>query len=133
MGNGDGPRYSFHQSFVCLLDVTQVGDVEQDVLHEAGWARVCVSGRQHHILLSVHPWVDRLQLVQNAKLQKKYILDCPDQNLLYLDKLSHHGRVAGDKNHPGFSVDILNYEGSSKVACVDSCVLVKRLQNLWWS
>ena len=68
MGNGDGPRYSFYQSFVCLLDVTQVGDVEQDVLHESGWARVCVSGRQHHILLSVHPWVDRLQLVQNAKL-----------------------------------------------------------------
>merc|ERR1712172_242364 len=43
VGNGDGPCYPFYQALVGLLDIAKVGDVEEGVLHEAGWAGVCVA------------------------------------------------------------------------------------------
>ena len=74
MGDGDGPSDSLDQALVGLLDVAEVGDVEEDVLHEPGWARVCVRGRQHEVLLRVHPGVDCLQFGQNTKLEISHIL-----------------------------------------------------------
>ena len=69
MGDGDGPSDSLYQALVGLLHVAEVGDVEEDVLHEPGRARVCVGGREHEVLLRVHPGVDCLQFGQNTKLE----------------------------------------------------------------
>ena len=69
MGDGDGPSDSLYQALVGLLHVAEVGDVEEDVLHEPGRARVCVGGREHEVLLRVQPGVDCLQFGQNTKLE----------------------------------------------------------------
>ena len=74
MGDGDGPSDSLYQALVGLLHVAEVGDVEEDVLHEPGRARVCVGGREHEVLLRVHPGVDCLQFGQNTKLEISHIL-----------------------------------------------------------
>ena len=69
MGDGDGPSDSLYQALVGLLHVAEVGDVEEDVLHEPGRARVGVRGGEHEVLLRVHPGVDCLQFGQNTKLE----------------------------------------------------------------
>ena len=74
MGDGDGPSDSLDQALVGLLHVAEVGDVEEDVLHEPGRARVCVGGREHEVLLRVHPGVDCFQFGQNTKLEISHIL-----------------------------------------------------------
>ena len=74
MGDGDGPSDSLDEALVGLLHVAEVGDVEEDVLHEPGRARVCVRGGEHEVLLRVHPGVDCLQLGQNTKLEISHIL-----------------------------------------------------------
>ena len=75
MGDGDGPRDSLDEALVGLLDVAEVGDVEEDVLHEPGGDGVGVGRRQKNVLLGVDSGERKIQIFQNFHLTDKTFLN----------------------------------------------------------
>ena len=61
MGPDNALRDAIHQPVQRLPDEAQVGDVEEDVLHEAGRPGVGVGGGQHEVPLGVEAGVEGLQ------------------------------------------------------------------------
>ena len=124
MSHLDRPGDAPHHHVKVLLDETKVGDVEGEVLHEAGGDGVGVRCWQKYILLSVDTRKCQIQIFQDFHLTKgnNQVLLPVVLDFFHLDKLADHCGVTGDKDDPAAGGRLLDDESPGERSDVDACM-----------